>query len=87
MIEPAPLLKPKIPPPPSGRDDTQRAIRKSFNLSKQSGTRRDRIEAATMRVAPLPWALSPHQVVVLALQGKLAVLRSRLVISGVGGGI
>ena len=87
MIEPTLLLKPKILPPPRGRNDTQRAIRKSFNLSKQSGTRLDRIEAATMRMAPLPRALSPQQVAVLALQDELAVLRRRLVISDGGRGI
>ena len=87
MIEPAPLLKPKILPPPRGRDDTQRAIRKTCNPSKQSGACLDRIEAATMRMAPLPRALSPQQVAVLALQDELAVLRRRLVISDGGRGI
>lgn len=87
MIEPAPLLKPKILPPPRGSDDTQRAIRKSCNPSKQSGACLDRIEAATMRMAAPPRALSPQQVAVLALQDKLAVLRRRLVISDGGRGI
>ena len=87
MIEPAPLFKPKILPPPRGRDDTQRAIRKTCNPSKQSGACLDRIEAATMRMAPLPGALSPQQVAGLALQGKLAVLLRRLAISDSGRGI
>ena len=87
MIEPTLLLKPKILPPPRGRDDTQRAIRKSFNLSKQSSTRLDRIEAATMRMAPLPRALPPQQVAILALQDELAALRRRLGIMGDGGDI
>ena len=85
MIEPAPLLKAKILPPPRGRDDTQRAIRKSFNLSKQSGARLDRIEAANMRMAPLPGALPPQRKSILALQDELAAPRRRLGIMGDGG--
>lgn len=84
MIEPTLLLKPKILPPPRGRDDTQRAIRKTCNPSKQSSACLDRIEAATMRIAPLPSALSPQQVAVFALQDKLAMLRRRLAISDGG---
>ena len=87
MIEPTLLLKPKILPPPRGRDDTQRAIRKSFNLSKQSGARLDRIETAIQRMAPLPGALTPQQVAIVALQDELPALRRCLGIMGDGGSI
>lgn len=87
MIEPAPLLKPKILSPPRGRDDTQRAIRKTCNPFKQSGARLDQNEAAITRMAPPPRSLSPQQVAVLALQDKLSMMRRRLVISDGGRGI
>ena len=47
----------------------------------------DRIEVAVRRIAPLPGALSPQQVTILALQDELAALRRCLGIMGDGGSI